>query len=589
MHSVQLQVVILIDGLDEADPLTPIPVAQGSGALLAPLSPTRLPAPLPGSDQTAALLMSPSARGSRVHMLPPTSLGGLVVGAPSVAAPLPVCGNKVVQLLAKQLRTLPTYVRFVVSTDPGAMGGHVRAALDRAFADCGGVSYLTPQQLRIRPPPQSEQLSDGAFAADLASLRRCATGGLGGGVGCSGVLLYHTVMNECLAGAVGSSTATAAVKPLPAAKPVLPPVSAATVADLHSAYSQLFSVGMSRLGKSDLEAVRGLLEVLLAAQEPLPVSLLAGMGLAGALQLLPGYGVLFAGPPPEHGSKACSDGGGGCDHVDTDSSDEAQCGARVFKHAVTWRLSSSSTSSSTAASSSSSSSSPLCVCPEGRHTVRILHKSLVEWLADPRVSGSLLAVSPARGHARLAQHLLPQAIVAISSPASTSPPTSAGQLNPLPAAADSQRGIPCRSPSPYALSYIVRHLVACGDRDALDELLQQYAYLAAILSRGLGQTLIRDLLSLPCPSLLVCDMLRWLMAQQAVLVGTLTAEDVMGNLLQHCPVASAAFQAAQGRVLIQAAEMGRPGWRLRHGLGLPRNWPALRGTLEVRMCGVWGD
>ncbi|GIL56284.1 hypothetical protein Vafri_11626 [Volvox africanus] len=557
------QVVILIDGLDEADPPTPLGQAPPPPLLLPP-SPRRLPAPLLGSDAAAALLLSPSARGSRVHLLPPTSpsaaANGALAAAGAATVSLPVCGNKVVQLLAKQLRSLPTFVRFIVSTDPGAMGGHVRAALDRAFADCGGVSYMTPQQLRCRPRPALPAMADnddGGFAA-AAGVSPGRGGGSAAAAGNSGVLLYHTVMNECLGG-VAAAAAAMAAKPPPAAKPVLPPLAAATVADLHAAYSQLFTAGMSRLGKSDQEAVRALLEVLLAAQEPLPVSLLAAMGLAGALRLLPGYQVLIAGPPSGGDGDSHGDGG--------DADEDPEGGAGRLENGL-----------HTARSVFSS--------PERRHTVRILHKSLADWLADPRVSGPLLATSPARGHARLARYLFTQVVAAASYSA---PPT--GSVSQLQLPNSPRAAATCRTPSPYALTYLVRHLVAGGDRESLDALLQHYGFLAAVLSRGLGQSLLRDMLSLPGPTPLVCDMLRWLPEQQAVLVGTLTGEDVLGNLLQHCPVGSVAFQAAQQHILAEAAAAGRPGWRLRHGLGLPRNWPALRGMLEghsrVVMAVAW--
>ncbi|GLC68303.1 hypothetical protein PLESTF_000673900 [Pleodorina starrii] len=555
------QVVLLLDGLDEADPPLSTSASASSphtAPQLAPSSPPRrLPAPaplLPGVDPLpSTLLLSPSARGSasRANLLPPTSplaAAAAAAAGSAPAPPLPVCGNKVVQLLSKQLRCLPSSVRFVVSTDPGAMGGHVRAALDRAFADCGGVTYLTPQQLRGRQPPA---LSPQADAPD------------GGGGGRGGVLLYHTVMSECLGGA------SAAGAPPPAVKPVLPPLSAApaTVSDLHGAYSQLFCGALSRMARSDAEAVRALLEVLVAAQEPLPVSALAAMGLAGALQLLPGYRVLIAGPPGDNA------GGGGRGSGDGDL--ERGSWPRRGTGTGTGRL---------------AEGGGCTTSPEGRHTVRILHKSLADWLADPRVSGPLLATSPARGHARLARHLLSQvAAVAATAKASAAPPASGVGSSP---SSSSSSPPPCRTLSPYTLTYLVRHLVAGGDRDALDALLQQYGFLAAVLSRGLGQALVRDLLALPDPGPLVCDMLRWLPEQSGALGGWgLTGEDVLGNLLQHCPVGSTAFQAAQGRMLAEAAEARRPGWRLRHGLGLPRNWPALRGVLEgherVVMAVAW--
>ncbi len=57
--------------------------------------------------------------------------------------------------------------------------------------------------------------------------------------------------------------------------------------------TQVFATAFAKLPKPEVAPVRTLLAVLLAAQEPLPQSLLTAMGLGGLLHKLPGYPVTF--------------------------------------------------------------------------------------------------------------------------------------------------------------------------------------------------------------------------------------------------------------------------------------------------------
>eukprot|EP00198_Chlamydomonas_reinhardtii_P000796 XP_001690131.1 flagellar associated protein [Chlamydomonas reinhardtii] len=148
----------------------------------------------------------------------------------TVAAAPPPCSNKVVQLLTSLLTRLPPCVRFLLTTRPDAVGGSVCGLLDRTFAATGG----------------------------------------------GGILVYRTVVGECLP--KGSVAALEA-----------PP----TLADLNNVYKQVFSTAFAKLPKPEVAPVRTLLAVLLAAQEPLPQSLLTAMGLGGLLHKLPGYPVTF--------------------------------------------------------------------------------------------------------------------------------------------------------------------------------------------------------------------------------------------------------------------------------------------------------
>ena len=154
------------------------------------------------------------------------------------------CGNRTLQLVLKHLVHLPESVRFVFTTRPDAVCDKVQDILARAFED--NIQTFRPEQLRTEADSEARE---------------------------GGVMVYHTIAKECASDAI-----------------VLEPRSCPTLEDVYSAYDQVFAASFR---VSDHTKVSALLEVLLAAQEPLPQSLLQQMGMSGTLQQLPGWGVLF--------------------------------------------------------------------------------------------------------------------------------------------------------------------------------------------------------------------------------------------------------------------------------------------------------
>ncbi|KAG2491745.1 hypothetical protein HYH03_009908 [Edaphochlamys debaryana] len=74
-------------------------------------------------------------------------LGG---GSSRAQFPLPV-GNRALQLVAKQLARLPPWVRFIFTTRPEAASGQAVPCLHRAFGGEGAVTLVRPSQLRAEP------------------------------------------------------------------------------------------------------------------------------------------------------------------------------------------------------------------------------------------------------------------------------------------------------------------------------------------------------------------------------------------------------------------------------------------------------
>ena len=152
-------------------------------------------------------------------------------------------GNRMVRILVAFLATqLPKNVRFILTTRPDAMLGEIRRVLDRGFKSDGGVVYVEPHALR-----HEEGLSSGL----------------------ENNLVRNTILRE--------------YNLQPAH-----PVHVATLNDLYSVYRTIFDGCQATPG-----AVK-LLQVLIAAFEPLSMSLLQQMGLSKHLETLPGWGVLFS-------------------------------------------------------------------------------------------------------------------------------------------------------------------------------------------------------------------------------------------------------------------------------------------------------
>ena len=153
------------------------------------------------------------------------------------------CGNKTLQLLIRRLAHLPEGVRFVITTRSDAVCGQVKGVLARAFED--SIAFVRPGQLRAETKGRPNM---------------------------KGMMLYHTLVQE-----YASSALALEGKLCP------------TMQDVYGAYER----GFSASGTSILSDVRVVLEILLAAQEPLAQSMMQQMGLSSALKQLPGWGVLF--------------------------------------------------------------------------------------------------------------------------------------------------------------------------------------------------------------------------------------------------------------------------------------------------------
>jgi hypothetical protein len=141
--------------------------------------------------------------------------------------------NKAMFLVFYLANRLPLNVRFIFTARPETARGELKAVFGRAF---GAVTYVEPHALR--------------------------KGGTAGEV-----LVYDTVVREC-----GLNLAPTADRGLDS---------------LYGAYAEAF------VRAQPVGPILKLIEVLLAAMEPLPLSLLQAMGLERELESLPGWGTLF--------------------------------------------------------------------------------------------------------------------------------------------------------------------------------------------------------------------------------------------------------------------------------------------------------
>lgn len=152
------------------------------------------------------------------------------------------CGNVVLSVIIKLLaRQLPECMRFIITTRPDAVCGDVEKVLARNFTS---IKFLRPRDVR----DDSDSNTSG---------------------GDGRVLVFDAVIKGCNL-------------------PPLPPGSIAALPQLYAAYEAVFDRA-PMIGPS-----AELLQVLLAAQEPLPISFLQRMGFdETVLKALPGWGTLF--------------------------------------------------------------------------------------------------------------------------------------------------------------------------------------------------------------------------------------------------------------------------------------------------------
>jgi hypothetical protein len=182
------------------------------------------------------------------------------------------CANRVFRLLATQLRELPENVRFVLTTRPDAVGGSVLPALDAVFRDAGGVQHMQLSQLSRSPAGLATEAAGAAKPSGQVLVLQAVV------AGCSGSLGSSAGGEESAPGGGGG------------------------LQQLYAAYSRVFDAAGQKADAPRaaeeperlLAGVKLLVDVLLAAREPLPLSLLQSLGLdAALLRRLPGWGCLF--------------------------------------------------------------------------------------------------------------------------------------------------------------------------------------------------------------------------------------------------------------------------------------------------------
>ncbi|GIL47581.1 hypothetical protein Vafri_4369 [Volvox africanus] len=173
------------------------------------------------------------------------------------ASQLPL-DNSVLQLMLHQLSCLPRNVRVITSTRSAP---HLMGPLRRKF---NGALELTPAMVRKRETTLTslERRLTSRFGATAAAAM------MGRASGETNLVYYSVVM-------------------------LLDPPLDMMPVDLPSCYHAVFSAAWPRLSAQQRSDALRVLQVLMAAREPLQLSLLAGLGLDHVLELLPGWGTLL--------------------------------------------------------------------------------------------------------------------------------------------------------------------------------------------------------------------------------------------------------------------------------------------------------
>ncbi|KXZ56037.1 hypothetical protein GPECTOR_2g1589 [Gonium pectorale] len=168
--------------------------------------------------------------------------------------------NPVLQLMLHQLSCLPRNVRLITSTRSAP---HLMGPLRRKFH---GALELTPAMVRRKETTlsQVERRLMSRFGRDAAA----AVIACGGGE--SNLVYYSVVM----------------LLDPPLEKEAVPTT-------LGGCYNAVFEATWPKLTPQQRGEAIKVLQVLMAAREPLQLSLLAGLGLEHVLELLPGWGILL--------------------------------------------------------------------------------------------------------------------------------------------------------------------------------------------------------------------------------------------------------------------------------------------------------
>ncbi|KAG2437562.1 hypothetical protein HYH02_011204 [Chlamydomonas schloesseri] len=359
----QPPLVLLIDGVDERGPPTgaaaskaqpqPPPPASPSGSeLCSPRPPSTPPRPGGGSGRPCPV-RSPS--GATSTSIPSSPSGGMAAAAAAAAGAASASSRgpfPLAPLVAVLLRRLPSHVRLLLTAEQppkcDASSASAAAAHTGTAALAAGLD-LTPVPDGVASAESVAEwlqitglVADSASAAAANGGRRTAAAGsqaaAAAPAGCrvlpltslrDDFALAASLHQQLLlrAGAEGALPLTAALLvrggprlafyvtclrlhalPSMATAPERLPLS------MEAAWEMLFEQewragGVGAVGLADVEktTARRLLAVLAAAQEPLPVALLAALGLAAALPLLPGWGTgLFVEDLPQRRVRVAS-------------------------------------------------------------------------------------------------------------------------------------------------------------------------------------------------------------------------------------------------------------------------------------------
>ncbi|KAG2496616.1 hypothetical protein HYH03_005437 [Edaphochlamys debaryana] len=325
-------VLLLIDGVDEAGP----PAA-------AVPTPPRTPPPggsRPNSSRSGAggPPASPGpAAGAPAAPATPSAAGGAATGACGSAgcscsgtATAAARAFPLAPLVAVLLRTLPPNVRLLLTScsapGPAAAAAAATATAPASDAPPAAASSASAADVaawlhgRFSPlataaahPASASAFKPTATVLPVAALRNDAA--LTASLGHQLVLRAGPVAGPALTEALLSrggpdlSYYITCLR-LHALHELRPEQLPATS---EAALKALFEQEWRRLSVSERADVSVLLSVLAAAQEPLPLGMLQGMGLAGSLPMLPGWGILFV--DGRGYAAAAADGGSGLSGV----------------------------------------------------------------------------------------------------------------------------------------------------------------------------------------------------------------------------------------------------------------------------------
>ncbi|GIL63108.1 hypothetical protein Vafri_17234 [Volvox africanus] len=528
LEGVTTPVVVLLDALDEAEPV-PFAIPTGGG----------------GAD-------APNGGGGGGG-------GGVPVPKSPTADSFPViCGNGALQLLTKHLQRLPPAIRFFVTTRPDAASGQVVPSLERAFHHQGGSTYVKPSQLVKMAKPR--------------------TGGRGGGGGGGGVMVYQTVVKDCLLEGkedeVDKETAAEgdeSSRPSPSG-PKTTATAAGAAADLtalYRVYGEVFRKSYEQYDTKKRTDVSKLLNVLLAAQEPLSQSLVQQLGLGHAVPLLPGFPVLFF--VDEH-------------HLFTLHKSLAD-----WLLLDAWRSSASGSGSGSLEQTTQASHKNITASDpsRGSSSRSFFSRTAPKAVAGGGGGGGFFLFSRSAGgvasRAALDSEAARTAAVAAAAAAAVNAPSPLFHMDIAQGHQILGRYLSTTrttSPSTYCLKYLVTHLAAAGPAagELLDDVLTSFRFIEVVFARGYSGNVIRALGAMGHYTRLSRDALRWLRTKQHDLLVAAsgageagTGDTVVGTALMS-PLRSELYHVA-----LKAANQC---WRTRFAVPSYDEWPADQAVLK---------